>query len=584
LQIYHDGSNSYIDDAGTGNLYVRGDDVIIGKYTGETFLFGNADGEVRIYYDGSEKFATTATGIDVTGTVVADGLTVDSVITLGQEGVYDAFINSPESFYINIDSDGTQTGRKFQIGTNSTGVSATKILTASDNGDISFYEDTGTTAKFFWDASAESLSIGTTTAPSSSDVKQVMSSAGGAFTQYSYNGGAGGVVGSADVGYLDFFTYTGNIGSEAYTRRMTIDSSGNVGIGVSSIVNPGGSRRGLQLSNSTNGGILFLNNNASEDQNPRVFGDITNTTDLGFAAGGTTGTIIYYTNNTEAMRIDTSGNLLVGTTSFTGTSGVSLSATGYVYASSTNDVAIYANRETSDGDIAVFRKDGTTVGSIGTKTSMLTIGSGDVGLYFDSGNNRIIPFDTTAQVNNDAVFDIGAAAYRLKDLYLSGGVVFGDAGGSGTPTANTLDSYEEGTWTPVMTGSAGSAGSASTTVYGARYTKVGNLVTVMCYIRWSDIGSYSGTIIGDKQMALTEATLQDKIEIVGDYKHVQVRTATVISRDGVEISRSFSRHVVSPLDDISGESAEVQAICAVVHTDEVKAAYTELLAQQAQGV
>jgi hypothetical protein len=57
-------------------------------------------------------------------------------------------------------------------------------------------------------------------------------------------------------------------------------------------------------------------------------------------------------------------------------------------------------------------------------------------------------------------------------------------------------------------------------------------------------------------MALTEQTLQDKIEIVGDYKHVQVRTATVISRDGVEISRSFSRHVVSPLDDISGESVQ----------------------------
>jgi hypothetical protein len=99
-----------------------------------------------------------------------------------------------------------------------------------------------------------------------------------------------------------------------------------------------------------------------------------------------------------------------------------------------------------------------------------------------------------------------------------------------------------------------------------------------------DDANSSPTIIGDKQMALTEATLQDKIEIVGDYKHVQVRTATVISRDGVEISRAFSRHVVGPLDDISGESAEVQAICAVVHTDEVKAAYTELLAQQAQGI
>ena len=63
-------------------------------------------------------------------------------------------------------------------------------------------------------------------------------------------------------------------------------------------------------------------------------------------------------------------------------------------------------------------------------------------------------------------------------------------------------------------------------------------------------------------MALTEETIQDKIEIVGDYKHVQVRTATVIKRDGVEISRSFSRHVVAPDADITGESAEVQAICA----------------------
>lgn len=79
---------------------------------------------------------------------------------------------------------------------------------------------------------------------------------------------------------------------------------------------------------------------------------------------------------------------------------------------------------------------------------------------------------------------------------------------------------------------------------------------------------------------LTEETVQDKIEIVGDYKHVQVRTATVIKRDGVEVSRSFSRHVVAPDADITGESAEVQAICAAVHTNEVKAAYAEHLANQ----
>ena len=81
-------------------------------------------------------------------------------------------------------------------------------------------------------------------------------------------------------------------------------------------------------------------------------------------------------------------------------------------------------------------------------------------------------------------------------------------------------------------------------------------------------------------MALTERTVQDKIEICGDYKHIQVRTAVVIERDGVEISRSFSRHVVAPNDDITSESSEVQAICAAVHTQAVKDAYAAHLAEQ----
>ena len=79
-------------------------------------------------------------------------------------------------------------------------------------------------------------------------------------------------------------------------------------------------------------------------------------------------------------------------------------------------------------------------------------------------------------------------------------------------------------------------------------------------------------------MALTEEVIQDKIEIVGEFKHVQVRTATVIKRDGVEINRSYSRHVVAPNDDISGESSEVQAICAVVHTQAVKDTHAAHLA------
>lgn len=82
-------------------------------------------------------------------------------------------------------------------------------------------------------------------------------------------------------------------------------------------------------------------------------------------------------------------------------------------------------------------------------------------------------------------------------------------------------------------------------------------------------------------MALTKTTEVDKIEVVGQYKHVQVRTATVVSEDGTEISRSFSRHVVSPLDDASGETAEVQAICTAVHTQAVRDAYQAHLDAQA---
>ena len=86
-------------------------------------------------------------------------------------------------------------------------------------------------------------------------------------------------------------------------------------------------------------------------------------------------------------------------------------------------------------------------------------------------------------------------------------------------------------------------------------------------------------------MSLTEETIEDKIEITAN-KSVQVRTATVIKRDGVEISRNFHRHVVVPSiklgdswadTDISGESTEVQAICNAVWTDAVKTAYQEAM-------
>ena len=82
-------------------------------------------------------------------------------------------------------------------------------------------------------------------------------------------------------------------------------------------------------------------------------------------------------------------------------------------------------------------------------------------------------------------------------------------------------------------------------------------------------------------MALTEETVQDKIEIVGDYKMIQVRNATVIKRDGVEISRTFHRHIVAPDSDISGESDDVKALATQFHTDAIKTAYAKHVAENA---
>lgn len=76
-------------------------------------------------------------------------------------------------------------------------------------------------------------------------------------------------------------------------------------------------------------------------------------------------------------------------------------------------------------------------------------------------------------------------------------------------------------------------------------------------------------------MSLEKTIKEDKIEVVdaGDWKVVQIRTATIISEDGAELNRSFRRSVINPADDWSDASAEVKAICDAVHTDAAKAAY-----------
>ena len=117
-----------------------------------------------------------------------------------------------------------------------------------------------------------------------------------------------------------------------------------------------------------------------------------------------------------------------------------------------------------------FKKDGTTVGSIGSIAGQyLSIGTGDTGLAFDDDENHIIPWNTSTNGSTNGSVDLGDGARRFKDLYLSGGVYLG-----GTGAANKLDDYEEGTWTPTV----GGTWTTDPTTLSGTYIKVGSLVYV----------------------------------------------------------------------------------------------------------
>ena len=79
-------------------------------------------------------------------------------------------------------------------------------------------------------------------------------------------------------------------------------------------------------------------------------------------------------------------------------------------------------------------------------------------------------------------------------------------------------------------------------------------------------------------MSLTETIVTDKIEIVGDYKIIQVRDLLIISRDGIEISRTAQRRSIAPNSDVSGETSEIQSIANLVHTDAIKQSYNSFIA------
>jgi len=194
--------------------------------------------------------------------------------------------------------------------------------------------------------------------------------------------------------------------------------------------------------------------------------------------------------NATAITIDSSENVLVGgtgtapDTSSTDT-GHAFRADGRAGISRDGGPALSINRLNSDGNIAEFRKDGTTVGSIGSLSGgNLYIGTpagNDSYLLF--ADNQVSPATSTGAAR-DAAIDLGNSTRRFKDAYLSGGVYLGGVG-----SANKLDDYEEGTWTPTTTTSGYTISSSS-----GVYTKIGRLVTIHFKVTFSSVGATASSL------------------------------------------------------------------------------------------
>ena len=518
LQIYHDGSNSYIDDAGSGVLFVRGNSqVILGKYTGERMFEGNADGSSYVFYDNSVKLHTTSTGIDVTGSVTADGLTVDGDMSLTDAtptiNLYDSDDStrttlSNNSGFSYLTAYGSTSGTYGSFILSSHNHTTSKEVLRADNTNIQFktdgtlrgrflsngdyvlYNDAGTSTDFYWDASTSRLGLGTTSpyrtlTVSGDQVVEGLLEVTAATPQILFSVPSGGLDSRIHNDGSGNFIFGTGTNSATPTERMRLTSSGNVELPIGndqtigqvfSTAHSSGNAGSIGLTISDGGGHsgVFVNNThdgtysdqsitfktaeggvsaATERMRINSFGNVgigrTSSSVVRLSVAGTDATASNYafeatnsslatkfivrndgqsqffkSDNSASMTLTSDGNLLVGTTTTTaGNEGMVYFNGSSLRVTRDSDEPLNLDRLTTDGSLVDFKKDGTTVGSIGVVGSdILYIGTSDgsdAGLNFDGDNSRINPCNGTGAAT-DGALDLGQSGARFKDLYLSG--------------------------------------------------------------------------------------------------------------------------------------------------------------------
>ena len=371
LQIYHDGSDSYVKDAGSGNLTLQGTNLnMYNTALSKIYLNATDGGSVDLYYDNAEKLATTSTGVDVTGVLNTTG---DVGIGGSEKTVFNGV--GGEMRLVVLGNDSTTT------------------ITNNSNSGIAVVNTNHTAGNL---AGLHFARADTDYSPNYAGASIVAQ-----FPEAQ-------VTGQYPKGELAFLTSTAT--NSAPSEKMRIDNSGNVLVGKTSV----------------------------------------DYTTVGFEA---TPSSAFQAN---AMTADGKKALLLA-------------------------------RKTSDGEILQFRKDGTVVGSIGVRNGHPSFGNTDTGIELNDFSEAVQPFNTSTNSTRDAAIDLGSSSARFKDLYLSGGVYLG-----GTGSANHLDDYEEGTWSPAIDnltyGSSNDyvmiGAGALTEVQSIPYTKIGRMVFIYGTIRF----------------------------------------------------------------------------------------------------
>jgi hypothetical protein len=433
LQIYHDGSHSYIVDAGTGNMYLstNGNGIVMQASLSETMFSALPNGSVRLYHDNSQKLETTSTGIDVTGSVTADGGTFDGAVLMNSSnelqffntnygirastgleiktGDFTRFLEGSTE-HMRIASGGNvgikTSSPSTTLDVNGT-VSADVFISADNNTDNTNKIATFLSRQYDSGTETEGFLVFQTFANSSGNRIDI-----------------GGGTSAYNCATAITFNTAGNTTTRTGTERMRINSSGNVGIGLNNPTAP------LTVNGNSNGLLAeFGGNNSVPTRrlqlNEYVVSGINNS-GFEFNAPGAGGfaAISFATLGNEAMRIDSSGNLLVGTTTTTaGNEGMVYFNGSSLRVTRDSDEPLNLDRLTSDGTIAAFKKDGTTVGSIFSYNGFLGIGSPSGNdAYVIMGSDFVAPATSTGTARDGAI-DLGASGRRFKDIYATNGTI-----------------------------------------------------------------------------------------------------------------------------------------------------------------